>query len=150
MFHHRGTEDTEGSFPYRTHDIVGAAIEVHRRLGPGLLERPYRVCLGHELQRLNLAFESEKLLPVGYDGLTIHLGYRVDILVEGKVIVEVKAVETILPVHEAQLLSYLKLSGIRVGLLINFNVAHLKDGIRRRVCGYESSTTEDTDTNGGH
>ncbi len=106
-------------------------------MGPGLLERPYRICLAHELKRLRLSFEQEKVLPLEYDGLTLDLAYRVDLLVANKVIVEVKAVETILPVHEAQLLSYLKLSGKRVGLLINFNVAHLKDGIRRRVWGYD-------------
>jgi GxxExxY protein len=100
------------------------------------MERPYRECLCLELARHNLAFESEKLLPMEYDGLRINMGYRLDILVEDSVIVEVKAVETILPVHEAQLLSYLKLSGKRVGLLINFNVAHLREGIRRRISGY--------------
>ena len=109
---------------------------MHSRLGPGLLERPYRVCLCHELRRQDVAFEVEKLLPVEYDGLTIDLGYRVDILVENVVVVEIKAVEAILPVHEAQLLAYLKLSGKRVGLLINFNVAHLREGIRRRMCGF--------------
>jgi GxxExxY protein len=94
------------------------------------------VCLCHELRRQKVAFEVEKILPVEYDDLTIDLGYRVDILVENIVIVEIKAVEAILPVHEAQLLSYLKLSGKRVGLLINFNVAHLREGIRRRICGF--------------
>lgn len=83
-----------------------------------------------------MAFETEKILPIEYDGLTIELGYRVDLLVENEVIVEVKAIETILPVHEAQLLSYLKLSRKRVGLLINFNVARLQQGIRRKICGY--------------
>jgi GxxExxY protein len=85
---------------------------------------------------LNLTVQTEKVLPVEYDGLVIDLAYRIDILVEDRVIVEVKAIEAILPVHEAQLLSYLKLSRKRVGLLINFNVAHLRDGIRRRICGY--------------
>ena len=119
-----------------THTILRSAYRVHSKLGPGLLERCYRVCLCHELHRLNLTVETEKLLPVEYDGLTIDMGYRVDLVVDNLVLVEVKAVETILPVHEAQLLTYLRLSGKRVGLLINFNVAHLKDGIRRRVCGY--------------
>jgi len=86
---------------------------------------------------MNVAFEAEKILPVEYDGSFIDIGYRVDLLVEGQVIVEVKAVETILPIHEAQLLSYLKLSRKRVGLLINFNVVHLRQGIRRRICGFE-------------
>ena len=94
------------------------------------------MCLCHELHRLGIPFESEKPFAVEYDGLVIELGYRIDLLVEDKVIVEVKAIETILPVHEAQLLSYLKLSRRRVGLLINFNVAHLRQGVRRRVCGY--------------
>ena len=119
-----------------TNGILSCAYRVHSKLGPGLLERPYRVCLCHELSRLKLKFETEKLLPVEYDGLTIDLAYRIDILVEDAVVIEVKAIEAILPVHEAQLLSYLKLSRKRVGLLINFNVAHLRDGIRRRVCGY--------------
>jgi len=119
-----------------THSILSAAYRVHSKLGPGLLERSYRVCLCHELLRINLIVETEKLLPVEYDGLTIDMAYRVDLLVEDAVIVEVKAVEAILPVHEAQLLTYLRLSRKRVGLLINFNVAHLKDGIRRRICGY--------------
>jgi len=119
-----------------TNLILSSAYKVHSRLGPGLLERPYRVCLGHELHRLQVAFEQEKLLPIEYDGLTINFGYRVDFMVEDSVIVEVKAVENILALHEAQLLSYLKLSKKRVGLLINFNVPHLRDGIRRRILGY--------------
>jgi GxxExxY protein len=85
---------------------------------------------------MNVAFESEKILPVVYDGITIETGYRIDLLVEQQVIVEIKAVEAILPVHEAQLLTYLKLSGKRVGLLINFNVVRLRQGICRRICGY--------------
>jgi len=101
-----------------------------------LLEKPYRICLGHELAKLGVHFDSEKVFPVEYDGILLDFGYRIDLLVEGLVIVEIKAIENILPVHEAQLLSYLKLSGIRVGLLINFNVAHLRQGIRRRICGY--------------
>ena len=119
-----------------TNGILASAYRVHSKLGPGLLERPYRVCLGHELSACGLRFEAEKILPVGYDGLIIDMGYRIDLLVENEVIVEVKSVDTILPVHEAQLLSYLRLGGKRVGLLINFNVAHLRQGIRRRVCGY--------------
>jgi len=119
-----------------TNLILSAAHKVHSRLGPGLLERPYKVCLAHELHGLGVAFAEEKLLPVEYEGFTIDFGYRVDFLVEDSVIVEIKAVENVLPLHEAQLLSYLKLSRKRVGLLINFNVPHLRDGIRRRVCGY--------------
>jgi GxxExxY protein len=92
--------------------------------------------MAHELEKCGVRFEVEKAFPVNYDGISIEFGYRVDLLVEEAVIVEIKAVENLLPVHEAQLLSYLKLSGIRVGLLINFNVAHLRQGIRRRICGY--------------
>ena len=119
-----------------TNLILNATYRVHSRLGPGLLERPYRVCMAHELGKRGIRFEVEKVFPVTYDGISIEFGYRVDLLVEEAVIVEIKAVENILPIHEAQLLSYLKLSGIRVGLLINFNVADLRHGIRRRVSGY--------------
>ena len=101
-----------------------------------MLERPYRVCMAHELNNLGVRFDTEKVFPVIYDGVSIEFGYRVDLLVEEVVIVEIKAVENILPIHESQLLSYLKLSGVRVGLLINFNVADLRQGIMRRVCGY--------------
>jgi GxxExxY protein len=94
------------------------------------------VCLAHELAKCGVTFEIEKTFPVIYDDISIELGYRVDLLVEQSVIVEIKAVENLLPVHEAQLLSYLKLSGIRVGLLINFNVTRLSQGVRRRICGY--------------
>jgi GxxExxY protein len=92
--------------------------------------------MAHELDKLGVRFEAEKVFPVIYDGVSIEFGDRVDLLVEEAVVVEIKTVENILPVHEAQLLSYLRLSGVRVGLLINFNVAHLRQGIRRRICGY--------------
>jgi GxxExxY protein len=115
--------------------VVDAAMKVHSTLGPGLLERPYAVCTAYELRKRGLQVRTELVLPVLYDDLRIELGYRVDLLVEEQVIVELKAVATILPVHEAQLLSYLKLSGHRVGLLINFHVPHLKDGIKRLVWG---------------
>jgi GxxExxY protein len=118
-----------------TQPILDAAYRVHSRLGPGLLERPYQVCLCHELRKKGLSHVVEKMLPVVYDGLTIELGYRLDILVEDAVIVEIKAIDAILPIHEAQLLTYLRLSKKRVGLLINFNVEHLKQGICRKVCG---------------
>lgn len=117
-----------------TNLILSAAYKVHSRLGPGLLERPYRDCLSYELRRQGLQVDVERLFPVMYDDVLIQFGYRIDFLVDDTVIVEVKSVEKILPVHEAQLLSYLKLSRRRVGLLFNFNVAHLRDGIRRRVC----------------
>ena len=116
-----------------TQTIIGAAIEVHRTLGPGLLESAYRKCLCRELELRGLPFEEEKPLPLEYKGLKLEQGYRVDILVANQVVVEVKALEIMLPVHEAQLLTYMRLGGWRVGLLINFNVPVLKDGIRRRV-----------------
>jgi GxxExxY protein len=119
-----------------TNSVLAAAYRVHSKLGPGLLEKPYRACLARELAKQGVAFEAEKTFPIVYDGIAIDLGYRVDFLVQDSVIVEVKAVEHLLPVHEAQLLSYLKLSGMRAGLLINFNVVHLRFGIRRRVCGW--------------
>ena len=119
-----------------TNAILSGAYRVHSRLGPGLLERPYRVCVCYELTKMGIAWQAECPLPVRYEDVELDIGYRIDLLVEKEVIVEVKSVEKILPVHEAQLLSYLRLSGKRVGLLINFNVAHLKDGIRRKINGY--------------
>lgn len=116
-----------------TGKIIGCACTVHSALGPGLLESAYHRCLVHELQKAQLFVESEIALPIVYDGLKIDAAYRVDIRVERRVLIEVKAVEAVLRVHEAQLLSYLQLSGIRVGLLLNFNVAHMVDGIMRRV-----------------
>ena len=113
--------------------IVDRAMRVHSALGPGLLESAYRRCLIHELQKNHLIVESEISLPIVYDGLKINAAYRVDIRVEKKVLVEIKAVEKVLPVHYAQLLSYLQLSGIRIGLLINFNVVRLKEGIKRMI-----------------
>ncbi|MCS6885431.1 MAG: GxxExxY protein [Blastocatellia bacterium] len=116
-----------------TEQIIGAAIEVHRALGPGLLESAYEACLCYELQKRGLHAESQKPLPLVYKEVHLEVGYRVDLLVEGAVIVEVKAAEQLHPIHEAQILSYLKLSGCRVGLLINFNVERLKQGIKRIV-----------------
>jgi len=117
----------------RTSPIIGAAIEVHRQLGPGLLESAYEECLCHELHLLGLAFERQVDLPVSYKGLRLDCGYKIDLIVEREVILELKSVEKLLPVHEAQLLTYLKLSGKHVGLLINFNVPRLTQGIVRRV-----------------
>ncbi|MBI4441841.1 MAG: GxxExxY protein [Acidobacteria bacterium] len=108
-------------------------MKVHSAVGPGLLESAYEACLLHELRDLGLKVAAQVSLPVAYDGVKIEVGYRVDLLVEDAVIVELKAVETLLSIHTAQLLSYLKLSGKRVGLLINFNVLQLKDGIKRMV-----------------
>jgi GxxExxY protein len=116
-----------------TGNIIDAAMKVHSALGPGLLESAYEACILHELHRRDMKALSQVILPVRYEGLTIDLGYRVDLLVEDKVIVELKAVEILHPIHAAQLLSYLKLSGYQLGLLINFNVVHLKDGIQRFV-----------------
>ncbi len=110
-------------------------MEVHSALGPGLLESAYEACLIFELRRLGLKAEAQVELPVLYRGVKLNLGYRIDLLVEDAVIVELKSVDTIAPIHQAQLLSYLRLSGKNVGLLINFNVPHLKDGIKRLVNG---------------
>jgi GxxExxY protein len=114
-----------------TEQIIGAAIEVHRELGPGLLESAYHACLAHEFALRRLTCEQEKPLPVEYKGIQLGCGYRLDFLVEGKVILELKAVDNLHPIHEAQMLTYLKLIRCRVGLLINFNVTRLKDGIKR-------------------
>ena len=116
-----------------TQQIIAAAIDVHRELGPGLLESTYEACLVFELAERGLQVERQKALPVTYKGVRIDCGYRIDLLVEGQVIVELKAVQALDPIHEAQLLSYLKLSGCHVGLLINFNVKLLKEGLRRLV-----------------
>jgi GxxExxY protein len=113
--------------------IIEFAINVHKELGPGMLERAYEVCLIHELARVGLSVESQVELPIHYQGLRLDAGYRIDLLVENAVIVELKALERILPVHEAQLLSYLRMSDLRLGLLINFNVRLLRDGVRRVV-----------------
>jgi GxxExxY protein len=114
-----------------TEQVIGAAIEVHRELGPGLLESTYEAALAYELTLRGISFERQKAQPVQYKGLLIEAGYRIDILVDGKVVLELKSVESVLPIHEAQLITYLKLSGCRVGLLINFNVALLKQGLTR-------------------
>ena len=116
-----------------TREIIGGAIEVHRALGPGLLESAYEECLCRELSLRKISYERQKRLPVEYKGVRLDCGYRLDVVVEGCVIVELKACERIKSIHEAQLLTYLKLAGIRHGLLINFNVAVLKDGVKRMV-----------------
>ncbi len=114
-----------------TEAIIGAAIQVHRSLGPGLLESAYEACLEYELIQKGLRVERQKPLPVVYRDVRLDCGYRIDLLVEDAVVVEIKAVDHLLPIHEAQLLSYLKLSGYQIGLLINFNTRMLKQGIRR-------------------
>ena len=116
-----------------TRTIISAAIDVHRALGPGLLESAYQACLSRELELHKLRFRQQVELPLVYKDVKLDCGYRIDFIVEEKVVVELKAVEGLLPVHQAQLLTYLRLSALRVGLLINFNVPVLKDGIRRRV-----------------
>ncbi len=116
-----------------TQSIIGAAIKVHRALGPGLMESAYETCLAFELLQVGLHVEQQKPLPLVYRDVRLDCGYRLDLLVEEQVIVEVKAVDCLLPIHEAQLLSYLRLSSCKVGLLINFNVMILKDGIKRMV-----------------
>jgi len=113
-----------------TAQIIGAAIEVHRRVGPGLLESAYQACLARELSLRNVPFEREVSLPIEYEGIQVDCSYRLDFVVAGKVVIELKPVDALQKVHEAQLLTYLRLSGLRVGLLINFNVALLKEGIR--------------------
>jgi len=116
-----------------TKEIIGAAIEVHRHLGPGLLESAYQQCLAKELELREIPCQYEWPLPLEYKGLRMNCGYRVDILVANEVVVETKSIEAIAPVHEAQLLTYMRLGGWKVGLLINFNVLVLKNGIRRKV-----------------
>ena len=113
--------------------VVDAAMKVHSSLGPGLLENAYEACLEYELQKRGMQAERQVALPVVYDGVRIELGYRLDLLVENEIIVELKAVERLTRIHEAQLLSYLKLSNKKIGLLINFSVLRLKDGIKRMV-----------------
>ena len=114
-------------------EIVDSAMKVHTALGPGLLESAYEACLKHELLKRGHNVASQVLLPLIYDGVPIDAGYRIDMLVEDAVVIELKAVEKIVPIHEAQLLTYLKLSGKKLGLLLNFNVLHMKDGIKRLV-----------------
>jgi len=116
-----------------THKIIGAAIEVHRQLGPGLLESAYEECLARELALRGISFERQKPIPVVYKGIKLECGYRIDLLIEHRIVVELKSIEDIAPIHEAVVLTYLKLSGNTVGLLINFHVAVLKDGIRRYI-----------------
>ena len=116
-----------------TSRIIGAAIEVHRTLGPGLLESSYRECFCRELLLRRISFQREYGLPLKYKGIQLDCGYRIDVLVDGLVVLELKAVEALAPIHDAQLLTYMRLGGWKVGLLINFNVVVLKDGIHRKV-----------------
>lgn len=113
--------------------VIGCAIKVHKNLGPGLLESTYEQCLAHELKCEGIPFLLQHSLPVNYDGIQLDCGYRVDMLVDNKIIVELKSVDEVLPIHQAQLLTYMKLAGIKIGLLMNFNVRFMKDGIKRMV-----------------
>jgi GxxExxY protein len=119
-----------------THEIIGAAIDVHRVLGPGLLESAYEECLAHDLKHRLIPFERQKALPLVYRDVKLDCGYRIDLLVDRRVVVELKAVENLAPIHDAVLLTYLRLSGCSIGLLINFHTVVLKDGIRRLVHQY--------------
>ena len=120
----------DGDLTYR---IIGLAMRVHSRLGPGLLESVYHRCLCHELAKADIVFDQQVRLPIRYDGIEIQSAYTADMIVRDQVVLELKAVERVTPLHEAQLLTYLRLSGCRIGLLINFNTVSLTDGIRRRV-----------------
>jgi len=117
------------------HAIIGGAIKVHSKIGPGLLESAYELCLSHELSKQGLAIRSQVGIPVRYDDLVIENGDRIDLLVNDRVVVELKSVETILPVHRGQLLSYLRLGGFKLGYLLNFNVTLMREGITRLVNG---------------
>jgi GxxExxY protein len=117
-------------------EVVDAAIKVHSALGPGLLESAYQTCLEYELLRRKLRIRKQVALPVHYADVVLDVGYRLDLVVEDRVVVELKAVDKIVPLHDAQLLSYLKLGGYRIGLLINFHIVHLRDGIKRLVNGF--------------
>jgi GxxExxY protein len=116
-----------------SHEILGAALEVHRTIGPGLLESTYEECLAHEFSRRGLRYERQKTLPLLYKEVRLGCGYRLDFLVEGLVVVELKAVDQLLPIHEAQVLTYLRLASLWLGLLLNFNVRMFRSGIRRLV-----------------
>jgi GxxExxY protein len=128
------------SFREITERVIGACIEIHRQLGPGLLESAYEECLCYELSQLGIRFERQKPLPVKYKSVNLDCGYRLDLVIENRIIIELKTVENLLPIHEAQLLTYLKLSGFTLGLLINFNVPVLKNGIRRIANNFVDSS----------
>ena len=133
----RGAETQ--SFGEITEQVIGACIEIHKQLGPGLLESAYEECLCYELSLLGIQFERQRPLAVKYKSISLDCGYRLDLVVEDKVILELKIVEHLLPIHEAQLLTYLKLSGLTLGLLINFNVPLLKNGIKRLANNFVES-----------
>jgi len=120
-------------FDQLSNQVIGCALEVHRYLGPGLLESTYEQCLAHELKIMGIPFELQYPVPVEYKGIKLNCGYRIDMLIDNAIVVELKSVEKILPIHQAQLLTYMKLSNVSIGLLINFNVELIKNGIRRMV-----------------
>jgi GxxExxY protein len=120
-------------FDELSHRVIGCALEVHRHLGPGLLESTYEQCLAHELRQAGIPFMLQHPMPVAYKDVLLDCGYRVDVLVDGRVILELKSVEKLLPIHEAQLLTYMKLAHVSLGLLMNFNVTCFKDGLKRMV-----------------
>ena len=132
-FNAEGAEVARSTLNELSHEVIAAAIKVHSKLGPGLLESAYQSCFIFELRNRGLRAEAEVGLPVVYEGHKVDLGYRIDVLIEGVLVVELKALEAIHPVHKAQLLSQVRLSGRKLGLLINFNVEHLRDGITRVV-----------------
>ena len=120
-------------FDKLSNKVIGCALEVHRHLGPGLLESTYEQCLAHELKNAEIPFKLQHPLPVEYKGIKLDCGYRVDLFIDNEIIAELKSVDKVLPIHQAQLLTYMKLSGISIGLLMNFNVKYIKHGIKRMV-----------------
>jgi len=132
---HRDTETQRKDLNELTGKVIGACIEIHRELGPGLLESAYEECLAYELSKAGLGFEPQRALPVRYKEVQLDCGYRLDRVIEGVLIVELKAVTELHPIHEAQLLTYLKLDKKSLGMLINFNVPTLKQGVKRVACG---------------
>jgi len=134
MNHHKEREEHKGKeFEEISHRVIGCAIEVHRVLGPGLLESSYQRCLSRELELNGIEHVCEAPLPIEYRGISLECGYRVDLLIGRELILELKSVKKIDPIHEAQILTYMKLSGIRTGLIFNFNVSRVKDGMKRYV-----------------
>jgi GxxExxY protein len=133
IFTTKDTKNTKMEFDELSRRVIGCAIEVHRTLGPGLLESTYRQCLAYELSEAQISFQMEVPVPVRYKNVLLDCGYRVDLLISAELIVEIKSVETLLPIHQAQTLTYMRLAKIPIGLLINFNVTKLQNGIKRFV-----------------
>ncbi len=135
IFHHEAHEEREENmeFDELSKKVIGCALEVHKELGPGLLESAYEKCLAHELTLANIPFRLQVPIPLYYKGIELDCGYRADLIVDDKLLLELKSIEELLPIHEAQLLTYMKLAKIRIGLLMNFNVKLLRDGLRRFV-----------------